>query len=120
MHTIYWLMNTNPAPMQNTPAQAIERWLAIQLSGATFDVERTLTPLRMLTPSQRVVALHDVLGHNRDLAWETSRLPVLEQLRLSLDLVRAAAPISPHTRAVAPTTTGARCRAPRPARSRAR
>ena len=119
--SIYCSMNTEPVPMRNTATDAIERWLAIQVTGAAnSDVQHALTSLQMHTPSQRVVALYDVLGNSRDLALRTSRLPVLEQLRLSLDLLRAGTPVSPHTRAVAPAMSAEHCGARRRGRPRAR
>src|SRR5690348_2490294 len=114
-------MNTKRVPMRNTATDAIECWLAMQLTSApNSEIQHALTSLPRHTPSQRAVALYDVLGHSRNLAWRTSRLPLLEQLRLSLDLLGAGDPISPHTRAVAPATTAARWRARRARGSRAR
>jgi hypothetical protein len=104
-------MNTMHLPTKNTATDTIERWLTIQLTGATGSgVSDLLATIKGHSPSERVLALYQVLGRSPDLAWRVERLPVLEQLQLSLDLVGDAQQILLRTRTVAPLTTG-RCRA---------
>ena|SRR5437870_5323273 len=111
-------MSTMPIPMRNAATDAIERWLAIQLSDAP-DISNVLACLEGEAPSQRVLALYRVLGRRPDLAWRTARLSVQDQLRLSLDLVRTGRHVQPHTYTVAPALTAARCHASRRSRQRA-
>jgi hypothetical protein len=104
-------MNTMPS-FTNAATEAIERWLTRQ-STDTRDPNNTdaLAPLRTRTASERVRALYEVLGDRPDLAWSTQRLPLLDQLRLTLELVRAGRQTQPEARAVASAATRQRCRA---------
>jgi hypothetical protein len=115
-------MSTIPVPPQKSVTEVIERWLAVQLSGA-FDMGSpyTLASLQTHTVPERVLALYDVLGRRPDLARRTASLPVVDQLRLSLELLRVGQQecVLPSL-AVAPASIAMRCRARRRGRSRAR
>lgn len=92
------------------PGEAIERWLRLQLSGTPDgDGESYLYAIGAEAPRQRLQALHAVLQRSPDLAARAAQLGLIEQLRLSLELVRQPLPLK--RLQVAPAATFGRCRA---------
>jgi hypothetical protein len=102
----------------NLALEAIEGWLANQVSsGSEINSSDPLRSLAGHTPAQRLRLLQTLLERRPALASSARRLPLAEQLRLSLDLVRQgglsiAAPQSASL-AVAPVRAVVRCFAPR-------
>jgi hypothetical protein len=103
--------------------EAIERWLTIQVSsGSGIDSSDTLQAIARHTPAQRLRLLQAVLERRPALAHAARRLPLAEQLKLSLDIVRQGRSSSAATQGaglvVAPTRAVVRCAAQRRGRPR--
>jgi hypothetical protein len=65
--------------------ETIERWLTIQVSSEScIDASHMLEPLAGRTPAQRLRLLQSVLERTPALARVARRLPLADQLRLSL------------------------------------
>jgi hypothetical protein len=107
--------------MRNSAVGTIERLLTTELSDAAVeDTSTSLASLGAIPASERVAALYRVLGHNSDVAWQTASLPLLDELRLSLELVRAGRRTLPQPHVVPPASTVTRCRARHRGRPRVR
>src|SRR5215207_840088 len=75
-----------------TVTRLVERWLTIQLTsdprGQLNEACHALSGLAMHTAAQRFQALQAVLRHRPTLAAAARRLALVDQLELSLELVR--------------------------------
>jgi hypothetical protein len=90
--------------------EAIERWL--RLTGvASWDESTLLDDISVAPPPQRFHALHEVLRRRPDLAARAAHLELLEQLRLSLDLVGEPQALRPRAVVIQPAANFAGCRA---------
>lgn len=83
------MRQTVPEPEMSRAAQLIEAWLSEQVSfTSSTDCGRTsLVILAQQTPSERLAVLRTVLNRRPTLAGATQRLSLLDQLRVTVELL---------------------------------